>query len=140
MLLNRHTHEKLSLARAEPPSTERQEPFLLVYPKWLELPMADCAMQAELLLDWLGEITMPRLPSKPCNRCAHVRSSEQLLLQRQQALASTRSCDGAEHSFCISARGGCSLQHSILAKLQALATSGRQMKFQTVTCRGHTNH
>ena len=34
VLLNRHTHEKLSLARAEPPSTERHDPFLLVYPKW----------------------------------------------------------------------------------------------------------
>ena len=72
VLLNRHTHEKLSLARAEPLSTERQEPFLLVYPKWLELPMADCAMQAELLLDWLGVIVIPRFPSKPCNRCRHM--------------------------------------------------------------------
>ena len=32
VLLNRHTHEKLSLAKAAPLSTERQEPFLLVYP------------------------------------------------------------------------------------------------------------
>ncbi len=39
--------------------------------------MADCAMQAELLLDWLGEITIPRFPSKPCNKSAHVRYWEQ---------------------------------------------------------------
>jgi len=57
VLLNRHTHEKLSLARAAPSSTERQVPFLLVYPKWLLLPMADCAMHAELVLDGAAVIS-----------------------------------------------------------------------------------
>ena len=89
MLLIRQTHEKLSLARAEPPSTDRQEPFRLVYPKWLELPMADCAMQAALLLDWLGEISIPFFPSKPCNR----------------VLAQVSSPDNADCS-CFSAQGG----------------------------------
>ena len=71
VLLNRHTHEKLSLARAEPPSTERHDPFLLVYPKWLESPMADCDMQAALVLDGPVEMARPCLPSKPCTMHLH---------------------------------------------------------------------
>ena len=72
VLLNRHTHEKLSLARAEPPSTERHDPFLLVYPKWLESPMADCAMQAALVLDGPVVMARPCLPSKPCTMHWHL--------------------------------------------------------------------